>query len=538
MPELFEGGPPTVDEFSAWWDVYGYLIETSLGAAVLVILMITLIVAKIRGRIDSWIANTVTLMVLVYQSHGVWGLLGRAFDMPFGLKICLFFVIEGLVLFFAAKALKRLEATIEYGEPDEDGNRKVLANGRTGWPGIAVWIIAISTGILVGLSEEAPYAFWFRFGIGVAAAALWWANLTEDRIALDVKRSKKNTRWRWTPERLMVNWGWLEPDDGDVEDTNEEWLKRKLVKLAHVHHTSRLPWRRALAGKRLVSWSQSATDEVLDAVRNQLVLMYLVRERTNPDAAVQDAIEAAQQGRSEEIKTLTATHENELESVRAAAKEQLVTAEQRIKELEELHSSTIESFRNQVEALKSDAGEQIRQLQEEVGRLRPDAERAEALAHKINQIRNSNASGGPKTPAPASGASSTASMGSPVVTERPSSAPPAPVRTPTQRAGLDPNQAPPSAGNAALAVKPTMTGKEQLRATWDVLASEGKVSGETSTATLVELGLTVVSAEVSRDSARRYASEWAREQRKNAAAAASASQGPRLRRIETTPRSD
>lgn len=505
---LFDNGAPMGNDFSTWWAEYGPLVQGSAGLVLVAILLISLAYCSWRRRVDGWLATTVSLLVLVYQSHGMWTFIDRELELPITMKIAGFFVMEAVVLFFAAKARRRFHATLV-----KDAEGLVVAEGRPGWFGGAVWTFAIGSGFLVGLSEQGTAAFIFRVLIGIVAAAMWWANLIEGNTALDRrKRAKTPTRWRWTPSRIMVKLGLLEPDHDDVTETNRDWLRQNLVRASLLHHQSAWKWRRAVAGQRLTNLSQRADDELLDEVRDQLVLINTIRDRTNPDNAINDAVQAARQAHQDDMAALRTDHETQLSQARATIAE-----------------------------LETEASREIESLEAEVARLRPLAEQAEALSRRIEAYASNNHT------AKTNGAGSSASASAPSsaadrvnAPQQRSSVPSSPVPTPTQRAAVEPSQVPSSAGTAAVAVEPTMTGKEQLRAAWEALASEGKISGETSTSTLVELGLTVVVAEVSRDSARRYASEWAREKRDSARAAeaASASEGPWLRRIEATPGSD
>lgn len=523
--DLFRDEAPTTDEMSAWWDVYGYLVQTLLGGTILVLLLVTLAYTKLRKRpLDGWVASTVTFLVLIYQSHGMWGLIDRELHLPLAMKIGGFFIMEALVLFFGAKAKKRFLKTIVY---DENEPERIIANGRPGWPGALVWVIAISSGTLVGLSEDGWIAFFFRFFIGLIAASMWWANLTEDRIALDVKRKRPRTRWRLTPKRLMVEWGWLEADEDDVDDTNDQWLERKLTKLAFAHHFSAVPLRKAWNGKRLRTWSMRATDEILDGVRDNLLRISTVKDRTNPENALGDRLteqaarhEAAVRQLAEQAEAeraaLVAKHQTELaevlerqeasdgalEALRAELTEQMAAAldererefQGRLAEFEAERERLLEQLNQTREA----AAEQLGELTAEVTRLRPLAEAG--AASRKNNSATERANG------------SAASGSAERVPTQPVPTPREPVAAPSAHA---------TAGTAALAPQPlpeapvvpeaappTGDARAALHAAWNEMVESRAITGEESTTVLAERGTEHLSIEVKLRTAQKYASEW------------------------------
>jgi hypothetical protein len=112
------------------------------------------------------------------------------------------------------------------------------------------------------------------------------------------RRSGKRSRVRWTPKRLLLAMGAIEPADEDVENEAREWQVRRLARAIRWSN-SRWPWS-YLGGRALVKRAETTTEDVLAEARRRWAAAHVLREHTRPGspvmASVIEAVKAAQIG--------------------------------------------------------------------------------------------------------------------------------------------------------------------------------------------------------------------------------------------------
>ena len=197
---------------------------------------------------------------------------------------------------------------------------------------------------------------------------------------------------------------------------------------------------------------------------------------------------------------------------------QLEQARTTVAELQAAHADQVAEFEAELGRIRTEAAEQVRALQGELAELRPAAEQAAMLGRQLETLQAGQA--GRNGSSRSNGASGSGGSAEPVPGQRRESR--APAGTPTASAA--------TSGSSALALNPAMTAKESLFAVWDGLRSEGTVSADTPTPTLVTLGLKVVEVDLGRDSVSRYAREWVRQVRAGQRGEATT---PRLRAVRS-----
>lgn len=133
----------------------------------------------------------------------------------------------------------------------------------------AVWTIATVMGLVVALGEgwaQAPA----RLAIPLLVAYGWYTDLTAD----DDPATALATSWRWTPRRLGLALGLLEPGARDARTIDRDRLRDRLTRMAfRIHHAP--AWlndalRRPI---RLAKLKTLADDADLSVVRTRLARM-------------------------------------------------------------------------------------------------------------------------------------------------------------------------------------------------------------------------------------------------------------------------
>lgn len=154
-----------------------------------------------------------------------------------------------------------------------------------------------------GFGEAGPF-FWFSVAGGGALAVLGsqTSSVAIGRIVIVcfggymwylqllrvTRRSGKRSRLRWTPKRLLLAMGAIEPADEDVENEAREWQIRRLAKAIRWSN-SRWPWS-YFGGRALVKRAETTTEDVLAEARRRWAAAHVLREHTRPGSAVMAAV--------------------------------------------------------------------------------------------------------------------------------------------------------------------------------------------------------------------------------------------------------
>lgn len=193
-----------------WAFVHGHVWQVSGVAAALVVLIPSVVWVVTRHRPDRWVNVLATVVGLGWSAQGMWTAAVHRYDVPVVLASVLFFLFEALLIGQMFRA------------------HRVRADRRRRAPYVrAVWLIACVMGAVVALAEgwsQAP----LRIAVPLLVAYEWWLGLTAD----DDPDTALSTSWRWTPRRVGLALGMLEPGERDAHTIDRDRHVRRMTSIA------------------------------------------------------------------------------------------------------------------------------------------------------------------------------------------------------------------------------------------------------------------------------------------------------------------
>jgi hypothetical protein len=173
--------------------------------------LVALLVLRVRamGRPDRRVTALATVVGLGWSAQGMWDSAVHTYDVVPALAAVLFFMFEAFMV----------------------GNMLRAARYRTDRPRRArpvrfVWSLAVIMGVVVALAEgieQAP----LRLAVPLLVAWNWHLDLVAD----DDPAEHVATSWRWTPRRLGLALGLLEPGARDAVTIDRDRLTARLTAL-------------------------------------------------------------------------------------------------------------------------------------------------------------------------------------------------------------------------------------------------------------------------------------------------------------------
>jgi hypothetical protein len=218
-------------------------------AASVVVLLVIYAMRRLRrhDRPDRPLSRVAMLIGLGWSSEAVWELTGRIDGMPTGVRILVFCVLEVMLVISMMRAERHVR---EHGWPGRAGN--------TAWT-IAAVMAAVGAGVSSSLAEAA-----IRAAIPLLLTRQWWDGVKPE----GAQRPEWVTSWRWTPRRLLLWLGAIEPGDRDVDTVHRERLTQQMVRLEFARrHGSGRWWSPERAARKLARLSLAADDEMVAEVR-------------------------------------------------------------------------------------------------------------------------------------------------------------------------------------------------------------------------------------------------------------------------------
>lgn len=226
-----------------------------LGAGMLALLVLAWIAGRIKrfarsplSRIASVLANLFMVIGLGWSSEAIWEITHNKLKLPLLLVLLLFLVFEIALVLSMIRAAE---------------HRKVY--GWPGRPGRTTWIIASIMSVVAASAADSFAEVLIRGAIPLVVALLWWDGL----VAGATKRSAGSSSWRWTPRRLLLWLGAIEPGERDVEQVHRERLTQTMTRLEFLrrHGSDARKKRAALKLSRL---SLTADDAIVAEVRDRV----------------------------------------------------------------------------------------------------------------------------------------------------------------------------------------------------------------------------------------------------------------------------
>jgi hypothetical protein len=232
------------------FDVHALLARPELVPAGLAVAVILLLWAgrRIRraDRPDEPLSRIAMFIGLAWSSESVWELTGRIEQFPQQLRLLIFFVLEVLLIISMVRAA-----------------RHVREHGWPGRAGTTAWVIAAAMGAIGAAVSHSLAEALLRAAIPPLLTKQWWDGLVDDR-----RRPDWVTSWRWTPRRLLLALGAIEPGDRDVQTVHRARLTERLVRLEFSRrHGSGWWWSPERTARKLARLSLDADDEIIADVR-------------------------------------------------------------------------------------------------------------------------------------------------------------------------------------------------------------------------------------------------------------------------------
>lgn len=251
------------------WRAHGYQLLIAAMVATAGVLVWTLLRARRRGATERWVSTVAGIAVLGLSAEGMWVVAREKLGLAPVLAGVVFFVFEALMLSSA------MQAHAQYGRTTrrDDQGRIVLA-GHPGRHGTTVWVIAAVAGVVVSLNSKSFVEVVLRIALPLLAALMWWNALTAEGT------SRPQGSWRWTPRRLLVWVGALEPTERDLEEiTRERRVSSMTLTARRLHRGGPLTrWHAA----RLERLALAADDAMMTEVRARVVRAHSARALTDP----------------------------------------------------------------------------------------------------------------------------------------------------------------------------------------------------------------------------------------------------------------
>lgn len=235
------------------------------------LLVLALVVRRIRraGKSARTLTGLATVVGLAWSAQGMWDTAVHTYKVVPSLAAVLFFLFEAMIV-------SRMLRAEEYRDDRPRRARFVRS----------VWLIASAMGVIVALGEGAQQAP-LRLAVPLGVAYIWWLDLTAD----DDPEDHGVTSLRWTPRRLALAIGMIEPGARDAVTVDRDRLTDRMTMLAFRHKHSP-EWIDALLRReeRLARLALAADDAIVREMharllRSESVLVSPSPEKTAPTEA-------------------------------------------------------------------------------------------------------------------------------------------------------------------------------------------------------------------------------------------------------------
>lgn len=202
----------TPDEFltSALHGDWRVLTSAGLALALVLLVLAWLLRRKSREKLARRVTAAATLLGLAWSAQGMWDTAVNHYHQDVVVASVLFVIFEATL---AARMLKAHQYRADYVRRP----RHVRA----------VWVVACVMALVVALGEgpeQAPA----RLAIPLLVAYGWYVDLTAD----DNPKDRPRTTLRWTPRRLALWAGILEPGERDAVTIDRDRLRDRMTRLA------------------------------------------------------------------------------------------------------------------------------------------------------------------------------------------------------------------------------------------------------------------------------------------------------------------
>lgn len=141
------------------------------------------------------------------------------------------------------------------------------------------WLFSALGGLLAVIAGRTHGEMVGRAVVVVIGSCLWYLSLLRW-----IKRSGKPGTLKWTPRRLLVAIGAIEPGDADVRDENREWQIRRLARaMRWANGRWPLSW---LGQRSLIRRGESTQEDVITDARRRYAVTHLLTATCDPGSDV------------------------------------------------------------------------------------------------------------------------------------------------------------------------------------------------------------------------------------------------------------
>jgi hypothetical protein len=190
------------------------LVPAGVVALLVLLLAAWLLRRKGRDKLARRVTAAATLLGLGWSAQGMWDTAVHHYHQDVVVASVLFVIFEAML---TARMLKAHQYRTDFARRP----RHVRS----------VWVIAGVMALVVALGEgwtQAPA----RLAIPLLVAYGWYVDLTAD----DDPATRPRTSLRWTPRRLALLVGMIEPGERDAETIDRDRLRNRLTRLAFRKH--------------------------------------------------------------------------------------------------------------------------------------------------------------------------------------------------------------------------------------------------------------------------------------------------------------
>jgi hypothetical protein len=187
----------------------GKLWLLAVPVALLALVVWRTVRAARADRPDALVTLVATVIGLAWSAQGMWDTAVHHYGVEPLLASVLFLLFESFMVGNMLRAVRYRDDRVRRTRPVR-----------------FVWLTAVVMGIVVSLAEgigQAP----LRIAVPLLVAGNWWIELVAD----DDPADRLATSWRWTPRRLGLALGLLEPGARDATTIDRDRLTAKLTAL-------------------------------------------------------------------------------------------------------------------------------------------------------------------------------------------------------------------------------------------------------------------------------------------------------------------
>lgn len=221
--------------------------EVLLAGAAVAVLILAVFVRRIAkaNRPDDALSRVALVLGLGWSSEAAWELMA---GFPTSVRLAIFAVGEVILIVSMIRVA-----------------RSVRETGRAGRAGQAVWIVASGMALVGLLAADNFGQGVLRSLVPLGLTLMWWQGVVPE----GAKRADGPSSWRWTPRRLLLAVGALEPGERDVETVHRERMIQQMTRL-EFRRRGASEDRRERLGAKLARLSLMADDEMIAEVRRRV----------------------------------------------------------------------------------------------------------------------------------------------------------------------------------------------------------------------------------------------------------------------------